>query len=546
MQRAASDPEQDRQPTTPPRKRVARTAGRRAAAVVLIAVAGTAGIGAAAPDYPARLFDQVVDLVEKQFVDADSRAVLYEKAARGLIRELGDPYSELLTPRDLREFERSTLGRYAGVGMEILPAGDSIYVGRVFEGSASEARGLRRGDRLVAVDGGSIAGFSPDSVVARLRGLPGTPVVVTVERLTVPAPITVTLSRATVHVPAVPYVLVEGGVGYIPIVGFPSTAASDVARALEEVAGRGARGVVLDLRGNPGGALDQAVDMVGTLVPRGTPAVEIRERARTQQVRTRTQPVAPVLPTVVLVDDRSASAAEIVAGALQDHDRAVLVGERTFGKGLAQAVYSVDGGYALKLTVARWYTPSGRSIHRDRTAGDSTRRLSAPTAGEHDSLARFRSAGGRVLLGGGGITPDVVLAPDTLQGAERALARALAREGARVTPALARIAVRLGREVASAPEATFRLPADARAQLRAELSRAGVTVSDTVWNSGAPYLTRLLEQRVADFAYGQAAARRRALAFDRPYQVADSLLHLPSSVPSPEPARLGAVRGLTG
>jgi carboxyl-terminal processing protease len=500
----------------PPSSRPRRAALRRGALVTLCAGGALVGTAAARHDGSGQLLAQVMGLVSGRFVDASTDAALYEKAARGLVGELGDPYSELLSPGELAAFERSTMGRYAGVGMEVVPVGDSVYVGNVYDGPIGRA-GARRGDRLLRVDEMRVDGQPLDTVVGRLRGVPDSPVAVVVERTG--QPLSLNVRRGVVHVPAVPYVVVERGVAYVPITGFPETAAQDVAGALATAARQGARGVVLDLRGNPGGSVDQAVRIAGTVLPRNSSALTIRERDGAVTLRTPEAPVAPDVPLVVLQDDRSASAAEIVTGALQDHDRALLVGERSYGKGVAQSLYTLRGGWALKLTTARWYTPSGRSIHRDRTAGDSVRRAN-DVAYEASLPKHYRSDAGRALAGGGGIAPDVLEQPDTLVGGERQLALALAQAGPRVAPALARATARLARGV----DSTFRVTPAWRDTLRAELARGGVRIAPAVWDGGAPFVDRLLEQRVADFAFGPALAGRRALAYDRSFQLADSLL----------------------
>ena len=498
-------------PSDRPSAAVRRAILATAAGVVL------AGAGAAAWEDPALLLRNVMVLVTERF-DGDSAPDVYVRAARGLVKELGDPYSQLLSPREMDDFARSSLGRYAGVGMTVVPVGDSAYVGEVYAGGPSAAAGLRRGDRLVRVDGRPVVGLSLDSIVGRLRGLPRTPVTVEVERAG--APQQFALSRAVVRVPAVPYVLVDRGVAYVPLPNISETAGPAVEAALAAAEQGGALGVVLDVRGNPGGAVDQAVRVVSALLPPGKSVLEIRERRGSTMLRTEGKPVAGTIPVVVLQDGGSASAAEIIAGALQDHDRALVVGTRSYGKGLAQSLYPLPNGYSLKLTTARWFTPVGRSIHRDRTAGDSARHAAERLrVGDLDS-ATFRSAGGRALAGGGGIAPDLVVPYDTLAGAEREIALRFRRDGAAVSEALSRVAHRL----AVGADSGFRVTPAWRETLRAEFASRGVPFDSAQWAAGARYVDRILEQRVADFVAGQSLARRRALAHDRQYQTADSLL----------------------
>jgi carboxyl-terminal processing protease len=303
-----------------------------------------------------------------------------------------------------------------------------------------------------------------------------------------------------VRVPAVPYTVTTRGVVYVPLPTVSAGAGPEVEAALRSAERSGARGVVLDLRGNAGGAVDQAIHVASALVEPGAPVLDIRERGGRVVVPAflpggaATAPVR--LPVVVLQDGRSASAAEIIAGALQDNGRARVVGDTSYGKGLAQTLFPLAGGYALKLTTARWYTPAGRSIHRDRPAG-------APAAR-------------------GGIAPDLVVRPDTLAGAPRAVAAALGRRPEAAGRALAVAAYGLARGVRTPAE--VRAGAAWRQTLRDALVREGVAVDAAAWDAAAPWVARLLEREVADFAFGPAAARARDLAADRQYQAADSLL----------------------
>jgi carboxyl-terminal processing protease len=497
---------------------------RRRAAAVAVGAAGLAGAALTATAWRApapegAMLEQVMQLVADRHLRADTAALdVYEATARGLVRELQDPYSVLLAPKDLESFNRSTLGQYAGIGVEVNAIGDRTIVGEVYAGGPSATAGLRRGDRIVRVEGESVIGFSLDSVVARIRGTPGTSVRVAIARGAA-EPVEMQLTRAVVHVPAVPYAFVDRGVGYVPLPSVTGTAGQDVADAIARLRRAGARSVVLDVRGNPGGAVPEAVRIVGEFLPPGSPALAVRERTGVSTIRTRGTGAQRDLPVVVLQDGRSASAAEIIAGALQDHDRALVVGTRSFGKGLAQGVFPVQGGYALKLTTARWHTPSGRSIHRDRTASDSAWRL-ASAGGQVAGDSLHRSLGGRPLLGGGGgIVPDVVVEGDTLTTVEQRVARQLAR-GARSGDVLQRLTY----ELAQSADSGFRVTPAWRARFHRDLATAGVRVDSTDWAGATPYVTRLLESRVAEFAFGRAEARRRALSDDRQYLVADSLL----------------------
>jgi carboxyl-terminal processing protease len=482
------------------------------------AVVGTAALQR---DDTARLLGGVFSLVSRQFVDTLSQGELYERAARGLVDELDDPYSELLSPKDLAAFSLSTLGRYGGVGMEVLAIGDSVYVTEVIPNTPSDAAGMRRGDRLVTVAGASIAGLRVDSVVARLRGVPGTMVRVEAERAGRTTPFVANLTRAQVQRVAVPFVSVRDGIGYVPLPGVTATAGSEVARALAQLAKSGAKGAVLDLRGNGGGSVDEAVRAISGLLPDGSEAIAIRERQGTTVLRTEGDGAPLAIPLVVLQNGGSASAAEIITGALQDHDRALIVGTSSYGKGLAQTVFPLDGGWALKLTTARWYTPAGRSIHRDRTHGDSVHRGDVQKVEPVVRIAH--TLGGRPVVDSGGIVPDVWVQADTLSASERAIARQLLN-GTTSSDAINRVTFRLARRLAAAGDSAFVVAPEWRDTLRVALTAAGTTVEDSLWRSGQRFVDRLLEQRVASFAFGRALADRRALVDDRQYIVADSLL----------------------
>src|ERR671914_2227940 len=344
---------------------------RTAAATALLLVPIAAGgflLQEAPVRQSARLFDQVFSIVTDRYVDSVPAAMAYERAARGLVDQLDDPYSELLAPSAREEFARGTNGRYGGIGMLLEEIQGTVGVARVFPHTPAEEGGVREGDRIVAIGDSSTRDWGLSRVSDALRGTPGSPVTVTFLRPGVTDPIRSKFTRRIVRVPAVPYsMMIETRVGYIPLQTFNENAADEVREAIEQLRRAGARGLILDLRENGGGIVEQSLAVTGLFLREGQEIVRVRGRdSREEVARSEEPPVESSMPLVVLADESSASASEIVAGALQDHDRALVVGQTTFGKGLVQSVFPLDGGYALKLTTAKWYTPSGRSIHKDR------------------------------------------------------------------------------------------------------------------------------------------------------------------------------------
>ncbi len=485
-----------------------------------VLVGAAFGFAALAPEDPRRYFVQVLDYVQAYAADERATDSLYVRAARGLLEQIDDPYASLFSPADVARFSRNTIGNaYGGLGMVVEGVGDGVIVSQVFPASPAESVGLAAGDRIEEIEGERAEPWDVDAVTARLTGRPGTVVKVAVSRPGVSGLIRAGARRATIHVPAVPFVLtLDGDIGYLPLRRFNDAASRDIERALGELAARGARGIVLDLRGNGGGGLDAAMRVSELFLERGQTVATVRQRGEpraTYLARRDLRP--PTVPLAVLVDGFSASASEIVAGALQDHDRAVVVGTTSFGKGLVQTLFPIDGGWALKLTTGRWYTPSGRSIQRDRGAD-------APDSLESDSVKRGRPAytsdAGRTVYGGGGITPDVVIMPDTLTTAEQALARSLAPRSREFLNAVAAVAHEARREVQL--DFAFR-PAWSDTLYR-RLRRSGVTISRADYDSGARWVESRLEQRIAGLAFGDSAAFRRTIPRDRQLAAAADLL----------------------
>lgn len=484
-----------------------------------------------------RLFDQVLSIVSRQYVDTMASADLMARAAKGLVRELHDPYTELLAPRESDEFARSTNGRYGGTGMLLAEEENQVVtVQRVFPNTPAEDAGVSEGDRIVAVGDSAATAWGLGKVSDRLRGPPGSKVLVTFARPGVALPIQFTFTRREVHVPAISYSTLIDGVGYIPLQTFNENAAEEMEAAVARLLRLGAKGLVLDLRDNGGGIVEQSLAIASLFLKDSQPIVSVRSREAVDDVaRAGGTHLAAGVPLVVLTNGGTASAAEIVAGALQDHDRALVLGNTTFGKGLVQSLYSLDGGYSLKITTGKWFTPSGRSINRERRVTDDGTVLEGRlldgriVEGSEDSVEteatrakrpRFRTTGGRVVYGGGGIVPDLLVHEDTLSTIESDFLRSVAPKGQQIQVVLQQYSLELRGRV----QPGFTLAPEWKAELRRRLAAAGVSIEAKHDSVGHALLADELDRRVARRAFGDAEAKKRALADDRALVRAIALL----------------------
>lgn len=465
----------------------------------------------------ARLLDQVLNIVSSRFVDTVDAATLYEKAARGLVRELNDPYSVLLSPKELSTFNAQTNGRYAGIGMEIAETQGFITVQRVFPHTPAEQAGVQEGDRINFIDTVNIRGWTVSQTSDALKGRPGSKVLVKFSRTGVPELIPITFTRAVISIPAVPYaIMLDGKVGYIPLLQFNESAKDEIEASVKKLSRDGAKGLIIDLRGNPGGILDQSLSVSNLFLRKGLQISAIRGRnGENQRFAATEDPVAPTIPLIILTDGRSASASEIVAGALQDHDRALIMGTTSFGKGLVQSVFPLEGGYALKMTTAKWYTPSGRSIQKERKLLPSGEFIEVmPDSLETDSVRRsrpaFRSDAGRIVYGGGAITPDIIVRPDTLSTAEQKVFNAFAPKTVDVRATLMDYALELKKTVRPG----FAVPLEWREEFYRRLQAKGVTVDKAQYDQAGSEIDRLLGNTVSRLAFGDSTARRRSLPED--------------------------------
>jgi len=317
------------------------------------------------PDAEARQFLEVWGRVKAEYVDEVDDHALMEKALRGMVAAL-DPHSAFLDSEQFNEIRLSTMGSYPGVGIEVAAADGAVKVLKPIEGSPARRAGIEAGDELVAIDGREI-GADLAGAIARLRGDSGSLVRLTIRRPSVPQLMEFALRRAEVEVPSVAATTLEPGYGYVRISTFSETTADDLSRAvlrLKRDNQAGIKGLVLDLRNNPGGVLESGVAVADDFLDSG---VIVTADGRTPEARFEMDATPGDLidgaPLVVLVNAGSASASEIVAGALKDHSRALLIGRRTYGKGSVQTVMPLERGGAVKLTTSRYFTPSGASIH---------------------------------------------------------------------------------------------------------------------------------------------------------------------------------------
>lgn len=490
-------------------------------ALVLPLASGAFLLQSREPVDGARLFAQVLQRIEESAVDSLARAAVYERAARGLLKNLNDPYADLYSPQELASFQRNTLrNNYGGVGMQIESQEGAITVMRVFPNTPGERGGVLTGDRIMLVDSAAVTGLVLEKVSEKLLGTPGTEVEVTFRRPGVVEPIKTTFKRAVIRVPAVPYALIlEDGVGYIPLQSFNESASADVERSLLALRAKGAKAFIVDVRRNGGGSLDQALEISNLFFKPGQELASVRHRGRTPEVyRANRASVVDSMPVVVLVDGYSASASEIVAGSLQDHDRALVVGTTSFGKGLVQTLFPLDGGWAMKITTGKWYTPSGRSIQADHDRlgderfveyADNERPASTDTMQRKRPL--FKSDGGRTILGGGGVTPDVTVTPDTLSTAERDLIRAIGPLQAQWYYAAYGTAVENKGKV----KPDFAIQPEWRERFWGRLQAAKVNVTRAQFDAGVMLVDRDLERLTAQLTFGDSTVFRRLGRYDR-------------------------------
>lgn len=346
--------------------------------------------------------------IATQYVDEVDADEMMQNGAEGITSKL-DPYTDFIPEKDMPDFEAMTTGRYGGIGALIRKKGDYVIIAEPYKGSPADDNGLRIGDKIVAIEGKDMKGAKVEDISKRLRGEPNTTVKVTIERLLTGEREELKIRRRRIVIPSITYAGYVGeGVGYIRHADFTDKCYDDMRAAILRLQSEGElKSLILDYRNNGGGVLQSAVKVLSLFVPKGTMVVETRGRGdKSHKLYTEYEPLLPNIPLAVLINGNSASAAEIVAGAIQDLDRGVLIGQRSFGKGLVQGTTPLGYNAYAKITVGKYYIPSGRCIQAVNYSTDGRAEQVA------DSLIKeFSTTRGRKVYDGGGIMPDKRVEP---------------------------------------------------------------------------------------------------------------------------------------
>jgi carboxyl-terminal processing protease len=467
------------------------------------------------------LFTQVLYLVQNHYVDAPDNQKLIKGAIDGMLRTL-DPHTVYLPEQRAQRMDEQFQGEYSGIGVQFEIRDGVITVISPLEGTPSFRLGVRAGDRIIEIDNKPVPKtINNDDVFRMLRGPAGSTVAISIQREDEPDLLHFNIERAKIPIESVPYsYMIRPGVGYVRIIRFSATTGDELERSLNTLRAQGMKQLMVDLRSNSGGLLTQAVDVLDQLVPADRLLVYTRGRnpSANQDYKSTDRPKVQDVPIVVLIDHGSASASEIVAGAVQDLDRGLVAGTNSFGKGLVQNQLRLSDGSKLLLTIAKYYTPSGRLIQRDYTkfsdredyARDADRE-DVPSDSVLATRPKFKTTGGRTVYGGGGIYPDVVLKePDNLTRPQiemiqkHAIAdyatHRVTHGKEKFTPAM------LGKD--------FKVTDQDWTDLRASMESHKVALTDSVWQADRPFIVRQLRSELALAANLGQLERYRILVED--------------------------------
>ncbi|MDR3184258.1 MAG: S41 family peptidase [Prevotellaceae bacterium] len=454
------------------------------------------------------------------YVDSVQVGKLVDASIHAMLEQL-DPYTEYVPEEAAEAFDFVITGRYGGIGAIIRKIDGGVQISDPYEGYPADKAGLVPGDCILEIDGQSLKSVDTQTASSRLKGLAGSALSLKVRKLKTGDTLDLRLTREHIHIPDIHYhCLLKDSIGYINLNAFTKDGSRDFIKTFLALKKTGKmKSLILDLRSNGGGSLDEAVNTVGAFVPRGTTVVEARGRLKDFEAKymTRENPLDTAIPIVVLVNSMSASSSEIVAGALQDFDRAVIVGTRTFGKGLVQSVRDLGYNAKLKITTAKYYTPSGRCV---QIVDYSHRRDDGSVGVIPDSLIKaFKTRNGRTVYDGGGITPDVAVEPPAYHKISYSIAaRDLLREYA-LTYFVAHAAI--------APPETFRLTDVEYDDFVKYLLNKDFNDEPDVFTQQKPELKELLEGEICTLYYYQQGRLRNKLPRDNQVDKAIEVLSNP-------------------
>jgi len=471
-----------------------------------------------------KVFTAALAAVESTYVGEVQSDRLVYGAISGMLNTL-DPHSSFMDPKTYAQMRERQEGRYYGLGISIQVMGGDVTVVNVFEGSPAYQRGMRRGDVIAKIENDDTKGWTSDQAVGKLRGPRGTAVGISLKRAGYDKLIDVKVTRDEIHMPTVNAVfMIDATTGYVRVTDFGENTDQELGNALAALTKRGMKRLVFDLRANPGGALDQAIKVANRFLPRGDLIVSTHGRVQNsdQEYRATERSDYLRIPMITLVNRSSASASEIVSGALQDHDRSLVVGETTFGKALVQSVYRVNQSAGAAITTARYYTPSGRLIQRpwDGTFDEYltyTLREQDPNKAHKPEDLKYTD-GGRKVYSGGGVEPDRRFDGPVLGFNPNKLGRALYARN--IFDSFAQRFSRKG-DTRIAPVATARelgpdfVVTDAMlAEFKEHVKSTGIKIEEPLWQQDLPFIKAMVRFEIDSDLFGIAVASENLAKVD--------------------------------
>ena len=485
--------------------------------VFVIGIYAGAAIASQGKKYDTRkmyeLYFRTINKITKYYVDSVSEGQLIEKSLETLVSSL-DPFSEFMTPDESKEFQIHTSGTFGGIGIQIGIRDNWLTVIAPIDGTPAKKVGLMAGDKIIEINGKSTKGWKLTKAVQVLRGDPGTKVRIKVLRKGVDKPLEFEITRAIIKIKNVPYYTVmKGGIGYVRFTEFMRNSSIQLRNALLDMKKKGAKKYIVDIRSNPGGLLNEAVKTASLFLKPGKVVVSTRGRV-TSSIHVDTSINMGTdfvdVPVVILVDRGSASASEILSGALQDWDRGIIIGDTTFGKGSVQRLFPLDYGYILKITIAKYYTPSGRCIHRSRWEGF----LESEESNKDKKFKYYTLVLKRPVYSGGGISPDVYIVPDTMGSV---VAKLLSKS------AFFDFAVEYKVKHGKIPE-NFEVTPSILKEFRAYLRRRKIKIKSYEFKENKEKIKKLLGANLAEVYFGEKGRYRYLVSHDEVVKKAARIL----------------------